>query len=261
MQKILVHLIPLCTLIILATTAATPVLAQNVQGINPDRPDLTPNSYVVPTGYTMVELGLLYQKETTATSEARTYAYPTALVRYGLLDKLELRVLGALKDSVVENGEQRTFSGAGPLSVGARLKLLENQGWVPQASLTVMVALPVASRRFRPENPEPRVTLAFANELSDKSELQYGLTQGWVEGSSVTRYAVNFSTDLTDAITFLVEAVGEKERGEQAGYQGVAALQFGLGLHLMLDVAAGLGLNDAAPDYFVGTGLSVRLPK
>ncbi|MDX5421867.1 MAG: transporter [Hymenobacteraceae bacterium] len=234
---------------------------QGEQELVSDRPDQTEASAVVPKGTFQLEAGLLFQKDSEAGLEIRNYAYPSALLRWGVLDWLELRVRASAKDSVVENSSRQNFSGVGPLGVGTKIKLWEGQGWRPEAALMATVTLPVGSRSFRPDDPEPELRLAFMNEITQKLEVQYNLVYGRTGGDLARGYAVSMSGDLSDKLTLYGEVFGRKQKGEKAEHQADGGFLFLLRPSLQLDVAVGRRLNKAAPDYFVTTGFSLRLPR
>ena len=50
--------------------------------------------------------------------------------------------------------------------------------------------------------------------------------------------------------------IGVAPHGERWGPMGAEVL---LELRIQFDVAGGIGLSHNAPDYFIGTGLSIRL--
>jgi hypothetical protein len=233
--------------------------AQEEQGkLDADRPDQSQGPGVVPGGTVQFEAGYLYQKRSQL---VKTHAYPTALLRVGILEGMELRIQGALKDSIVENGTQRKVRGYGPISVGTKVRLWEASGWRPEAALMAMVALPIASEVFRPDNPEPQFNLGLMNELSEKMNLTYNLGYGWTGGDPSPSYGANITRELTDRLTLYIEAFGSKQKGEPAEHQGDVGLLYLLLPNLQLDVAAGRRLSKAAPHSFITTGLAVRLPR
>lgn len=212
----------------------------------------------MPQRMVQLEAGFLREKRD---EQIKVHAYPTALLRLGLLEGIELRMQGALKDSVIENGTERRIKGFGPLSIGTKVRLWQESGWRPEAALMAMLALPVGSEVFRPDNPEPQFSLGFFNKLSEKMDLTYNLGYGWKKGDAVSAYGVNVMRELTGNLTLFVEAFGEKQKGEQAEHQADLGLLYLLLPNLQLDVAAGKRLNKAAPRSFVTAGLAVRLPR
>ncbi|MHC2990129.1 hypothetical protein OB13_00350 [Pontibacter sp. HJ8] len=235
--------------------------AQEAAGkIQTERPDQTESVKLVPGRSVQLEIGYQFQKNSTQGFDAKLHAYPSALLRFGVLDWLEMRLEGAVQDSIITNGSRRKVTGYGPISLGGKVVLWEEQGLRPKAALLLMVALPVASRDFRPENPEPEVRLALANQLTDKIELAYNLMYGRAEGNNEAGYNLALYGDLTDKFTAFAEVFGSKAETEEAEHQADAGLMFFPRPNLQLDVAAGIGFNKAAPDYFLAAGLALRLP-
>lgn len=234
---------------------------EEVPEMETDRPDQTEAASLVPRKTVQLETGLYFQEDMEGGVEEKLRAYPSALVRLGVLDWLEFRVQSALRDSVVESRRRFRTSGFAPLTVGAKIKLWEEHGLRPQAALMTMVVLPVGSRQFRPENPDPTFRLLLKNSLAEKLDLSYNLMYGWVEGDPVKGYAVSLGFNISDKFTVYGEAFGDKQKGNKAEHSVDGGFLFKLLPNLQLDVAAGRALNKAAPDYFVTTGVSVRLPR
>lgn len=223
-----------------------------------DRPDQSQGPSVVARGLVQVETGYLSQKRDRRT---KTHAYPTGLLRIGVLQGVELRIQGALKDSVIENGNRRRMSGWGPISVGAKVRLWEGKSWRPEAAVSAMVALPVGSAVFRPDKPEPQLNLGLRNTLSDNLDLTYNLGYGWTGGEPVRSYGANLAREFGDRFTLYLEVFGSKGKGEPAEHQADLGLLFLLLPNVQFDVAIGRRVNNAAPHRFVATGLAFRLPR
>ena len=234
---------------------------EELPDIETDRPDQAEAASLVPRRTIQLETGLFFQEDTERGVEQKIRAYPTALVRIGVLDWLELRVQSALRDSVVESRRRFRSSGFAPLTVGAKVKLWDEQGLRPQAAIMTMVVLPVGSRQFRPEDPESTFRLLFKNSLSEKFSLSYNLLYGWVEGDPLKGYAVSLGFSISDKLSIYGEAFGDKQRGENAEHSVDGGILFKLLPNLQLDAAAGRALNKAAPDYFITTGVSWRIPR
>lgn len=232
-----------------------------VPELETDRPDQAEAASLVPRRTLQLETGLFFQEDDEMGAEQKIRAYPTALLRFGVLDWLELRAQSALRDSVVERRTRFRTSGFAPLTLGAKVKLWEEQGLRPQAAFMTMVVLPVGSREFRPDNWEPNFRLLFKNSLSEKLDLSYNLVYGWVEGDPIRGYAVSLGFDLSDKLTVYGEVFGDKQKEEKAEHSVDGGFMFMLLPNLQLDVAAGRALNDAAPDYFITSGFSWRIPQ
>lgn len=235
------------------------VQAQDEQeNIDADRPDQSQGPGVVPRRHVQLEAGYLYRK---TNDQIRTHAYPTSLLRIGLLDGVELRMQAAVKDSVIENGTERHIKGWGPLSIGTKIRLWDERGWRPEAALMAMVALPVGSEVFKPDNPEPQFNLGLRNGLSEKIDLTYNFGYGWTGGDAVRSYGANLAGGITDRLTLYLEAFGSKAKGAPAEHQADLGLLFLLLPNLQIDVAAGRRVSSAAPHSFISTGLALRVPR
>ena len=249
--------------ILIALLITTSSYAQDeVQSIETDRPDQTEAASVIPVKTLQLEAGYFYQKDEQSGIKQENLAYPTALLRLGILSWLELRVQSAWQqDNLVhENGLKTKVNGFGPLTLGAKAALWQEKGIRPQAAAMLMVDLPVGSRNFRPEEPETEARLMFKNSLTDWLDLNYNLAYTWTEDLPEQSYAVSLGAGLTERITVYAEAFGNKSKGHTAEHLADAGLLFLVLPNLQLDVAAGKALNSAAPDFFVTTGFSLRLP-
>jgi len=235
---------------------------QEVEEMSTSRPDLTQGTYITPQKMVQIEAGLSYWKDTPKEQEVKARAYPEVLVRLGLLKWLELRLQGSVQDSVIrENTLRRRVSGVGPWSAGLRVRLLEEKGLLPAVALQSTVRLPFGDDEVTPAHAEPEFTLAVSKEFSQQISMTYNLGYGWEEGEPLKSYGVNLEASLSDVVTVYIEAVGEKQRGSRAEHLADMGLLFLLMPNLQLDFAAGRQLSSAAPDYFLTTGISVRLPR
>jgi hypothetical protein len=79
--------------------------AQEVSDISTDRPDLTKSPSIVPKGCFQLELGFDYESN----YGIITYYYPQSLLRYGISENFELRLIANAQ--TINDGE-----GTGPLS-------------------------------------------------------------------------------------------------------------------------------------------------
>lgn len=237
--------------------AATPSYGQrrDLGPISTGRPDQTTGTTVIPKRTLQLESGLRYQHD----AAMRAYNYPSLMVRYGLLDNLELRVSGSVQDSVPTDSNRRP-RGIGPPELGARLYLWEQQGVLPEAAFTAAVTFPVGHAALRPTKPETRLRLGFSNSLSDRLTLTYTYGYGWLVGTTEQRYAVKLSAKISQPLAVYGEFFGTKESGSRAGNEADVGLLWLVRNNLQLDVAGGAGLNRAAPSFFVTTGASLRLP-
>ncbi|GAB3818929.1 transporter [Pontibacter rugosus] len=235
---------------------------EQVEKISSGRPDLTQGTYTVPQGMVQVEAGLTLWQDTQNEDKTTSHAYPNVLVRAGILKGLELRLQSMIQDSVIENSSgRRKVNGIGPLNVALRVQLWEQNGLLPQAALQSGLNLPVGSKEVTPRHADPEFVLALSHELNQRFDLTYNLGYSWEESEPLQSYGVNLTADVSDKLMTYIEVLGEKQKGEKAEHFADMGLMFLLQNNLQLDVGAGIGLSKAAPDLFITTGISFRLPR
>ena len=236
--------------------------AQDQEKINTGRPDQTQGTYTVQPKLLQLETGLRWQYDRQGEEKVRNHAYPEVTLRTGVLPWLELRVDAAWQDTVRENNGGRSVAhGIGPVRVGTRVRLWNAKGLLPAAAVQATVTLPIGSRDLRPDRPETELILALSHELSQKVQLMYNLGYTWLEENPEKSYTVSLGAELSDKVSVYGEVFGSKPTGGKAEHQADAGLLYLLRPNMQLDVAAGVGLNEAAPDYFILTGFSFRLPR
>ncbi len=254
--------------------ALPPVTAAGAAELVTDRPDQTESSVVVPKGAWQYELGWTFSRDDEDGVRVETHEVPGTLLRVGLSEKVELRIgwtghierkLSAGRFSVGEDG-------FGDAELGAKIHLAGERGARPEMAILLSTSVPIGDDAFTSDRLDPAVRLAFAHTLSDSVDLGYNLGLGFDSGlgddggrhtlsSAFYTLATGFS--LTDRLGAFVELFGDfpaSAAGDPAhSFDG--GFTYLLRPNLQLDLAGGVGLSDAADDWFVGLGVSVRLPE
>jgi hypothetical protein len=265
-----------------APHATGPLRAQDTPAGEPpgelvtDRPDQTESAAVVPLGTVQVETGALFSRDESGGEVIETVEGPGTLVRIGLGSRTELR-LGW--DGWVR--EERELAGArggtradGPADaeVGAKVKLRDEAGRLPEAALLVGVSLPIGDDELTSDRLDPSLLLALAHTLSERLSLGYNAGVVWSsevgdrgvrETHSHLAYTAALGIGLTDRLGAFAELFGE-EPLDAPGGSAVSAdggFTWLLRPNLQLDAYAGAGLTEEAPDWFAGAGLSLRWPR
>jgi hypothetical protein len=265
----------LTTLLPLALLAQDPQ-PDNEPELDTDRPGVTQSPTVVPRSSWQVEAGLQYKKEELSGFKLKELLYPEVLLRFGVLERAELRLGTAFKQERREwDGGGAVFtnrsSGLENLQLGAKVSLFEGRGAVPEIGLLANVALPVGQQEFRPPHAAPEGRLLFNSKISDKFELQYNAgyrkykEQEEFRGEAL--YSVFGSLKLTNDFTLFGEFYGFKAKGDAAENTADVGLLIQLRPNLQWDLVVGTVLSDlglerqSEPAVFAGTGLSWRLPR
>ncbi len=113
--------------------------------LNPDRPDVTNGTHIVPLALAQLEFGGQYSR----VHEGEELGTPVAL-RVGLLEWLEGRIeADALSVSAAQAGgtlPARTQTAFGGVGLGAKLRLWGKPGWPPVVDLMPDLTLPVGGQ-------------------------------------------------------------------------------------------------------------------
>ncbi|MCA9100983.1 MAG: transporter [Planctomycetales bacterium] len=231
-----------------------------------DRPDFTEASVTVGLGVTQLEMGYTYAYDTDELTASHSYGEP--LLRQGIFaDWLELRVALFPTQEWERDGDVRDrHAGTEDMYFGFKVALTPQAGWLPEMALIPQLNLPTGSRAFSSETVEPGLNWVYGWEVSDfistggssqanrrvdDAEHTYlEIAQSWTVGYS-----------LTDRLGAFTECFALFPSGADVAlpeYYFDCGFTYLINDNIQYDVRYGVGLNDAAVDYFVGTGLSVR---
>lgn len=257
------------TLVIAARCQGLPAAEPQEEEISTARPDNTDSPTVVPLRRVQLETGILLRRDQDGGVRQTELFYPRFLVRIGVLRNVELRLEGdhRREERKVLNapGAPEREQGLNAFTVGTKVRLVEGEGLRPGVGVVVNVALPYGGTAWVPLKLAPQVVLAFSHDLTESLQVQYNL--GWErdwEGGEVkgqALYTLALQQDLSDYIKVFGEVFGTKAAGEPMEHTLDGGLLILLRRNLQLDIWGGVGLSSPASDYFIGTGLAIRLPR
>jgi hypothetical protein len=258
-------------LISLFLVSSLVVLSQNdtedVPDIITDRPDQTESAAVVPFNMLQIETGFVYEKDETDLAEYTNTAFNSTLLRYGLFKSTELRIgMEYLEETVnfKPSGPKSLVNGFSPLYTGLKIKITEEEGWIPEMALLGSLTWPAtANKDLKPSYVAPALRMAFAHTLSENLSLGYNLGAEW-NGEMPNAgyyYSVALGIGLTSQLGAFVESYGTMYEEFKPEHKADAGLTWMLNKNFQLDVSGGIGLSDISPDYFVSFGLSYRIPE
>jgi hypothetical protein len=264
MKKILLFL----SLIIISTHL---IFSQNkdkqVPDIITDRPDQTESAAIVPLSMLQVETGFVYEGDETDFVERTNTTFNTTLLRYGLFKNAELRMgMEYLEESmkIKSAGLSSSVIGFGPLYTGIKVKITEEKGAVPEMAILGSLTWPAtADENLKPSYVAPAMRLAFAHTLSENLSLGYNLGAEWngeVPDASYY-YSLALGIGLTSKIGAFVESYGFLYEEFKPDHKADAGFTYLLSRNFQIDLSGGIGLSEISPDYFVGFGLSYRIPE
>jgi len=233
-----------------------------------DRPDFTEASVTVGKGVAQLEFGYTFIYDSEAGVSTRTQSFGEPLLRYGILaDWLEFRIAAFPVDQRTRTGAvSNSTAGTADLYTGFKIALTPQEGFLPEMAIIPQANLPTGSRAFTSNNIEPGLNWIYGWEINDFISTA-GSTQGNrridANGSAFFEVAQSWTiayslTDELGAYTewFAIIPNGANSARTQHTFNG--GFTYLLSDDVQFDIRGGVGLNSAAPDYFLGTGLSIR---
>jgi len=230
--------------------------AQTTSPLQADRPDQTETPAIVPKGMFQVETGFTFQKNDALSS---TNTLPTILWKYGVNANFELRLI---TEFVTEKNNNEAFSGVAPVLIGCKIKLCEEKGIVPKASIIGHISLPnMASTKFKRDAVAPEFRFVFQHTLSEKFSLSYNLGSEWDGFSAEPTFIYTLTTGyaITDKLGSYIELFGFAPQSDKANHNFDGGLTYLINPNFMLDLSAGFGITENAPDHYLAIGFSFRI--
>jgi hypothetical protein len=226
-----------------------------------DRPDFTESAETMAPGRVQLETGFTRIDEG---GDTATDAWGEVLVRIGLSQRVELRL--GLNSYLQTTRPGEDLSGLQDSSIGVKIKLRDTiEGSArPQVALLVGTTLPTGSTEYREPHAHPGTALALAWSLSPRFGLGVNLDYAYLseEGEQFGELAASVAIGyaLSKRLGGYLEYFGFDP--QSGGRPGTHFLDGGftwlLSNNAQLDARAGVGLNSAAADYFVGLGAAWR---
>lgn len=235
-----------------------------------DRPDFTEASSTVGRGVAQLESGYTYTYDSDATSSTKSHSVPEALLRVGIFaDWFELRIAqNYAEETTTEFGVSRTVAtGAEDLYLGIKWGLTGQEGILPEMAIITQMTVPTGASAFTAGETLPGVNWLYGWTVNDWISTG-GSTQANRALDDVTdepylefaqSWTINYTiTEPLGAYTeWFVLATDGADTNHTENYAD-GGFVYRVTNNLQLDIRAGVGLNEAADDYFVGSGFVIR---
>jgi hypothetical protein len=211
-----------------------------------------------------IETGIVMQKDNPIEDvSVTTNKFATSLLRYGLVDGVELRLSGAYiqeQTQYLKGADTRT--GMEGLNIGAKFHLAEEEGIIPQAGLIASVIIPLGDKYFTEDEFVPGFVFAAAHSVTDWAAISYNLgTNIRKNQNSLYRYSLAIGFQPLKKIGIFGEIFGIMKKKSIPAH----AIDFGMTYlvvrNIQLDTSYGFAITDIAADSFFNFGLSWRIPK
>ncbi len=255
------------TLLLVFTLSANFIYGQEeIPALITDRPDATEAPQTVPRGALQIETGAFYTSFEENNFKEESFTYNTTLLRYGILDNLELRLGWNFEEGRTStnnlNGTD-VISGLSPLLAGVKVNIIEEEGLMPTIGLIGHLFLPFsAGTDYKPETTAIDFKFSFAHTLTESSSLSYNLGAQW-DGDQLGAsyiYTLAYGYSFTEKFGGYVEVYGDFPEKNKANHFWDAGVTYLLFPNLQLDATVGTGITKGQ-DLLLSAGLSYRILK
>jgi hypothetical protein len=234
--------------------------------INPDRPHLPESSSPVGLGRAILESGYTYN---TSGGFFPLHSFPESVLRIGMFAEwFELRIGQNLASQSTTDliGRASTNIGAEDLQLGVKFGLTEQQTCLPESALILEMTVPTGSRTLTARRVLPGIHYDCSWEvIKDLLSVETVIfADGAVDDHGHTYTLLGHGVTAAYDVTKKLEAFGELDSFYAAGdsaapqHYFVAGLVYFITRNCEIDCRAGIGLNEHADGYLVGSGFSVR---
>jgi hypothetical protein len=266
------HLRLRSVVLLITVCALGPTLT--AQELVTDRPDQTESAVTVPAGSWQLETGWTFTHDEEGKTRQKTFEAPGTLVRVGLSRRWELRVgwAGLASDEITTPKGTAETDGVQDGELGAKYHLWSESNSRPEAALLFGLSVPFGNRDFSSDRFDPAIRLAFAHSLGQELALGYNLGVEWssdqegldnIVAQSRFIYTLALGRSLSDRLSAFIESFGSfgGSVGGPPEHSFDGGFTWLLNPAAQLDFSGGVGISDAAPDWFIGAGISLRYPK
>jgi hypothetical protein len=249
-----------------------------VAQIETDRPNFTSSTNVLPKGALQIETGFVLEKNKESvggirgpsTLTQRNLTVNTSLFRFGLTDKVELRLYTAVNSNqlLVESGlviPDTTIktSGFQTSFIGFKTNFYKSDkvsiGFLGHLYIPELASGDFANIAGQRIAPEFLIPLTY--DITDRFGIavQYGLSWDGSTPNPTTSYTLSLGYSITDKLSAYVEPYGFHNPYGETTHLVNGGFTYLINDDFQVDLTGGFGLNEAAPDNFINCGASFLL--
>lgn len=230
-----------------------------------DRPDVTEASSTVGAGVLQIEAGYTYLQDRSGGTVNRSHSFPETLLRYGTpVDWLELRFATNVSH---QKAATNSFTGLEDLYFGAKLGLTLQDGVKPEMALVPQMTVPSGATALTSGKVLPGVNWPYGWDVTDvvstAGSTQFNFAGDDNSGNTYTEWTQTWTVgyslhDQIGAYTEWFAFVPHCSESAQIEHYANCGMTFKLTEDVQWDIRTGMGLNDAAADWFTGIGMAIR---
>jgi hypothetical protein len=189
------------------------------------------------------------------------YQHPSATIRYGLFNALELRmelVSQTIRNDIIKESK----TGLKPVHFGIKAKLLPEYKWIPSIGALVQLGVPsLASPDYFTHGIPYEFRTLFRNTLNDRIKVQYNAGVSWqAKENKGWSYSISPTFKVSDNFNLFIEEYAFLKQNISPVHYFDGGVNYYFNKNLMVDLSVGVGLSNSSSPFFFSGGFSFRLP-
>ena len=214
------------------------------QIISTDRPDQTEGTHVLLKNKFQIESGYLITDSDN---------YLNTLLRYGVLNKIELRINSNIITGLVNNEKRTAF---GNLELGLKFNIFNSINSSTKVSFLSHLSLP-NKREFSNKDPISLNRILLSHDLTESFQIGYNLGYNIGFNNQINNfiYTLVFSKSIQKLGVF-IEVFGEESSGISKSYWDAGVI-YSLIDNLQADLSFSRGINNKS--NYINIGLSINI--
>jgi len=233
--------------------------------ISTNRPSFDDTTGFVPIGHVQLETGYTFTFRHRDGVETQTHDGPEALLRVALMDdRLELQLgwTGYVYSRTDSGSDFSSIDGFTDVTVGLRLKIVDESGWVPRLCLQLSSTVGLGSNDVSNQDVEPVLKLIWSYDLGSGWSIYGNFGVGYLttgsdrfvqgQGGVCVGYTINDKWSLFGEYYLF----GPNSKGADAAHYIDVGAAYLITPRVQLDARVGFGLNEEANNLFAGAGIS-----
>jgi hypothetical protein len=223
------------------------------------RPLATDDAYTVEKGKFQVETGFDFARQDNHDKEFS----PSVTLTYGLLDRVDVGLGSAYL--FVHPSEGKRENGLGDMALKFKYRPMDQKDWIPSVAVSGTLKIPTASesRGLGTGKADLNINTVFTWNISKEWQIHANLGYAFLGGShedntvnysGAVQFALSEKWALVGEIGGLNNFNGHKRDDPLSGLVGVQHL---FSDSLVWDAGVEIGMNKAAPNFQLTTGLTL----
>lgn len=224
-----------------------------------DRPDQSESAVTVLPGSIQIETGFIFEKLIESNIKLENYTITGTLLRYGIIDDVELR----FGTAYLISSAQSSVDGFGDFLLGTKVNILKADRQAIDFGILAHALLPIGNAAFNPVKVEPEIIAALSKSINNNVSVSMNFGGSWssIIDEAFLIYSTALGLAINSKISFFTEVYGNVFSSFSPIHNFNGGIIYLLSDDLQLDLSGGRGITGVESYWFISSGLSIRFNK